>query len=107
MRLWNKLLSELEVLDGLRVLRCYFKEGLTPHHHELHGFSDASEHAYAAVIYLRTVYVDGTVSISLIASETRELPVKKQSIPRLELLGALILTRLVDTYLDNYHYNYR
>ena len=48
-RQWNELLSEFEVLDGLRVPRCYFKEGLTPHHHALHGFSDASEHAYAAV----------------------------------------------------------
>ena len=60
---------------------------------------DASECAYAAVMYLRTVYVDGTVSISLIASKTRVSPVKKQSIPRLELLGALILARLADTIL--------
>ena len=66
---------------------------------------DASECAYAAVMYLRTVYVDGTVSISLIASKTRVSPVKKQSIPRLELLGALILARLADTYLSNCHYN--
>ena len=99
LRQWNELLSEFEILDGLRVSRCYFKEGLTPHHHELHGFSDASECAYAAVMYLRTVYVDGTVSISLIASKTRVSPVKKQSIPRLELLGALILARLADTIL--------
>ena len=33
LRLWNELLSELEVLNGLWVSRCYFKEGLTPHHH--------------------------------------------------------------------------
>ena len=96
---WNKFLSEFEVLNGLRVSRCYFEKGLTPHHHELHGFSDASEHAYAAAIYLRTVYVDGTISTSLIASKTRVSPVKKQSIPRLELLGALILTRLADSIL--------
>ena len=75
----------LEVLDGLWVSRCYFKEGLTPHHHELHRFSDASEHAYAAVIYLRTVCVDGAVSINLIASKTKVSPIKKQLIPRLEL----------------------
>ena len=35
----------------------------------------------------------------LIASKTRVSPVKKQSIPQLELLGALILTRLVNTVL--------
>ena len=48
---------------------------------------------------MRTVSHDGTVITRLIASKTRVSPVKKQSIPRLELLGALILIRLVNTVL--------
>jgi len=100
LRQWNEFLSEFEVLNGLRVPRCYFKEGLRPRHYELHGFSDASEHAYAAAVYLRTTYTDGSISVTLIASKTRVSPVKKQSIPRLELLGAQILTRLTDTVLN-------
>ena len=58
---------------------------------QLHGFSDASEHAYATVVYLRFIYEDGTIVSRLVASKTRVSPVKKQSIPRLEMLGALIL----------------
>ena len=46
--------------------------------------------------YLRTVYVYGGCDIQLVASKTRVMPVKKQSIPRLELLGAVILARLVN-----------
>ena len=51
-------------------------------------------------MYLRTTYTDGSISVTLISSKTRVSPVKKQSIPRLELLGAQILTRLTDTVLN-------
>jgi len=98
----DAFLSEFEVLNGLGVSRCYFKEGLRPHHHELHGFSDVPKHAYAAAVYLRTTYIYGTVSITLIASKTRVSPVKKQSIPQLELLGASILMQLA---VSHYPYN--
>ena len=64
---------------------------------QLHGFSDASEQAIAAVAYLRTVYEAGDVDVRLIASKTKVAPLKKQSIPRLELMGAYILSQLVDT----------
>lgn len=62
---------------------------------ELHGFSDASSRAYAGVVYLRSLYEDGRVDVRLVASKARVAPLKRQTIPRLELLGALILSRLV------------
>ena len=64
---------------------------------QLHGFSDASEQAIAAIAYLRTVYEAGDVDVRLIASKTKAAPFKKQSIPRLELMGAYIFFKLVDT----------
>ena len=64
---------------------------------QLHCFSDASERAYAAVIYLRSSYSDGHVDVNLIAAKTKVAPLKTQSIPRLELLGANILVRLETT----------
>ena len=65
---------------------------------ELHGFSDTSERAYAAVVYLKIVYQQGGASnIQFVASRTRVSPLKKQSIPRLELLGATILARLINS----------
>jgi len=76
-----------------------FQERDKPSFSELHGFSDASENAYATALYLRMVYTHGTVSVCLVALKTGVSPVKKQTIPRLELLGALIMTRLKDTVI--------
>nr|XP_049706077.1 uncharacterized protein LOC126056582 [Helicoverpa armigera] len=62
---------------------------------ELYGFSDASKLAYAAVVYLRVVDEMGVIHVSLIASKTKVAPVKQVSIPRLELCGAVLLTKLI------------
>lgn len=63
---------------------------------ELHGFSDASERAYGACVYLRSVSSTSQVSIRLIASKSRVSPVKSVSIPCLDLCGAVLLAQLVD-----------
>lgn len=59
-----------------------------------HVFCDASEYAYGACIYLRVATSDGQVSSRLISSKTRVAPIKTQTIPRLELLGAVTATEL-------------
>ena len=58
------------------------------------GFTDALENAYSSCIYIRSKTEHGVTS-SLVVSKTRVAPLKTQSIPRLELLGALILSRLM------------
>ena len=60
------------------------------------GFCDASLKAYAAV-----VYVLSDESCMLLASKTRVAPLKNQTIPRLELLGALLLARLVTSVRES------
>lgn len=62
---------------------------------ELHGFSDASEQAYAAVVYLRMRSDDGATQIALVSSKTKVAPIKKLTIPCLELCGAQLLARLL------------
>lgn len=94
---WKSFLAELESLNKVKIPRCYFVSNLSPISIQLHGFSDASKQAYAAVVYLRSCYDDGRVVVSLVCSKTRVSPVKEQTIPRLELLGACILTRLMNT----------
>ena len=96
LRKWNCLIHELSVLSNLQIPRCCLMKDQAVLC-ELHGFSDASERAYAAVVYLKIVYQQGGASnIHLVASRTRVCPLKKQSIPRLELLGATILARLIN-----------
>ena len=62
---------------------------------ELHGFCDASEQAYAAVVYLRMTDTDGNIQIALVTSKTKVAPIKRLTIPRLELCGAQLLARLL------------
>ena len=86
---------ELPILLTKAVPRCYFPMHLQVASKNLHGFSDASEDAYAAVVYLRIVGSDGKVHISLVTSKTKVAPIKRLSIPRLELCGVLLLSRLL------------
>ena len=65
---------------------------------ELHGFSDASTKAYAVAIYARVVEEDA-VHTTLLCSKSRVAPVKTQTVPRLELLGAVLLARLMDSVI--------
>ena len=59
------------------------------------GVFDASEDAYAGVIYLRLSDSDGNVHISLVTAKIKVAPIKLLTIPRLELCGAHLLTQLV------------
>ena len=93
-QVWKQLLDEMKYLNSVRIPRCYFQSG--PLELQLHGFSDASDRAYAAVIYMRSCYTDGRIDVRLVSSKSRVAPLKKQSTPRLELLGAVLLARLVN-----------
>ena len=99
--MFNSFVTDLQHLSNVRVPRCYFDVSSKPKNIQLHGFSDASQQAFSAVVYLRSIYEDGHVAVKLVASKTKVAPSKKQSIPRLELLGALILARLVATIKES------
>lgn len=60
----------------------------------LQGFCGASVRAYAAVAYLRIETTEGTY-LRFVTSSKRVAPLVEKTIPRLQLLSALILARLV------------
>ncbi|GFU80901.1 uncharacterized protein TNCV_4251501, partial [Trichonephila clavipes] len=61
---------------------------------ELHGFADASEKCYGAVINCRFQSPDGT-TVKLVTNKSRVAPVKSVTMPRLELCAAVLLAKLM------------
>ena len=93
---WNKIKEDLKNLP-----RCRFPRyiGITQKNqdkttYQLVGFCDASKHAYAGVVYLHQ-RIGETCKVDLVFSKLQLAPNKTVSIPRLELLAALIGTRAI------------
>ena len=97
LKLYNKLLLEMEKLSGITVPRCYFIPTTKVMDIQLHGFCNASQRAFAGVVYVRTVYENGIIIVRLAAAKSKVSPMKQQTIPRLELLSANILARLMSS----------
>ena len=92
---WKQLLSSLQGPESLVIPRCYFSD--IPDCSKsvrLIGFCDASTKSYAAVVYLR-IEGEAQVCVRFIAAKTRVAPLGGMTIPRLELLSALLLSKLI------------
>ena len=76
-----EILIELPSLNTIRISRCYFLVHMRPVKTELHAFSDASNKAYAAVIFMRSIYENWQSLIRFVASKTGVAPAKKHTIP--------------------------
>lgn len=62
---------------------------------ELHGFSDASQDALGAVLYVRSISNFADATVTLLVAKSKVAPLKKQTISRLELAAAVLLVRLL------------
>ena len=87
--------KELEHLEKIRVDRClrYGPEEEVVST-QIHVFVDASTYGHGAVAYERNRYKSGSTSVRLIAAKNRVAPVTAMSVPRLELMGAVLGLRL-------------
>ncbi|XP_071055719.1 uncharacterized protein [Onthophagus taurus] len=90
---WCKFADGLTYLNDIKIPRHISLKN--PESFQIHGFSDASTNAYGACVYLRAVDSDENVLIRLICAKSKVAPLKKGTVPRLELMGALLLTELV------------
>ncbi|GFY48814.1 integrase catalytic domain-containing protein [Trichonephila inaurata madagascariensis] len=94
--LWADWCEEVPQLTDFSIPRCYFSDPLVNNFKtlELHLFSDASTKAYRTVAYLRVASSNKEILTSFVASKNRIAPLKTVTLPRLELMGALLLARL-------------
>ena len=85
----------------IRITQCVHQL-VNPKVAQLVGFCDASIEAYAAVVYLRLNDGD-SVDVNFLVAETRVTPVHGITILRLELLSALLLSKLLTSIQDALH----
>ncbi|CAK1599242.1 unnamed protein product [Parnassius mnemosyne] len=91
---WITFRQDLPVLNHVIISRwTHMSESVVDV--SIHGFCDASNDAYAAVVYLRIVDSLGGIHVSLCAARTKVAPLKQISTPRLELSGAELLAGLL------------
>ena len=88
--------EELPCLSTRQLPRCYNTLNKNIISQELHGFADASIKAYGAVVYLRTTYQSHSPTVALVTAKTKVAKKNPPTIPKLELCGALLLTKLLN-----------
>ncbi|KAG8238353.1 hypothetical protein J437_LFUL017246 [Ladona fulva] len=89
---WTAYVKQLELVHDLAIDRCILIRN--PKRIEIHGFCDASDVGYGACLYIRSINSQGHTLIRLSCSKARVAPLKKATIPRLELCGAQVLAHL-------------
>lgn len=91
---WETMRKDIPLLSKLSIprwLQC--KENNL----EIHGFCDASEKAYACVIYSRVQNQAGEYKTTLITAKTKVAPISnKITVPRMELCATVLLAKLLE-----------
>ena len=92
---WNDWKDQLTKLEDIQIPRRFKIDTLRKIKQvQLHHFSDASEKGYGACSYLRYIDVEGHVHCSLVMGKARVVPLKRPTLPRLELQAAVIAARM-------------
>lgn len=102
---WRTYYNELAFLNNIEFSRKIVID--KDNSLQLHGFCDASERAYGACIYIRSINTEKGISSGLLCAKSRVAPLKICSLPRLELCAAVLLTKLykrVITALTGFHF---
>ncbi|XP_024877009.1 uncharacterized protein LOC112457902 [Temnothorax curvispinosus] len=85
--------SEFSALASIRIPRTIAVDNVV--RREIHGFCDASEQGYGAIVYNRIVAESGVV-ICMLITKSKVAPIKAITLPRLELSAAVLLSDLLE-----------
>lgn len=95
LKVWQRWMHSLPQLEEIQIPRCYRSSSMSNNYTvQLHMFSDASEYAYSTSAYLRlSDSHSGQVHCSFVFGKCRNAPLKRPTIPRLELMASLMAVR--------------
>ena len=88
---WRNIATDIQEAAEIEIPRFFFPTSGSTKELTLHVFTDASLKAYGA-----TVYLSNGIETTLVMAKTRIAPVKSLTLPQLELMGAVIGSRLAD-----------
>jgi hypothetical protein len=91
---WDNFVKTLSDLNDVIIPRCVIGVQ-TPAQVELHGFCDSSQLAYGACIFVKSCDKNGDIQVRLLTAKSRVAPIKTQTLPRLELCGAVLVSELM------------
>ena len=91
---WLRARKRLSLLENVKIPKCILPKGQVKPFH-LHIFTDASEAAYAAVVYTGVNLVEEWQKSISLQPKRKLLPIKTISFPRSELNGAFLVAQLV------------
>ncbi|CAK1589477.1 unnamed protein product [Parnassius mnemosyne] len=98
-KLWLSIIENLSFLNNLRIPRSVICNQYI--NVDLHIFSDASQVAYGACLYVRSSNNKNNVMVRLLSAKSRVAPIRPTTIPRLELCAALVGVRLYEKVISS------
>ena len=90
--------EQLKSLKEVKIPRCLRSPKPVKSKHIV-TFVDASQKAYGVAVYMRCEYNNGAVTSRLIAAKSKVAPLTPMTVPRLELMGAILGLRLTQSLL--------
>ena len=97
---WKRWKEDSKQTPDIKVPRCFVVDQNEIKSIELHGFGDALPKSYGAAVCLRTTDIKEKIKTSLVMSKSRVAPLKIVTLPRPELLAAVVNTRLTRFVAD-------
>jgi hypothetical protein len=99
---WLRWLVEIKSIKDLNIPRCIGLTSASEMKVELHMFSDASDASYGAVGYLRMVHLE-RISSAFVMGKSRVAPRKVTTLPRMELVAAVLASKVMRFILNEIH----
>ena len=95
--IWQNNLKEMLSLE-IEINRCLKPKG-TIGLPQIHSFADGGDHAFGTCVFIRWNTTEGVI-VKLVSSKAFVAPLKQKTTPRLELMGAVGMSRLTNIVLS-------
>ena len=100
---FDKIVLSLQNVENVILNRCYFINEINDPVNTvlLHGFSDVSELAYGACIYIKSIQHSGNITVNLVILKSRIIPMKKSILLHVLSYWVHLISKLMVTVLTS------